>query len=812
MLWLLAGWVAPTLIFARGLFLSFTLFWHDTTITIMPLRDWAMRCLSRGHLPLWCPYVGAGDPTLAQGQGGVFYPTNLLSYLLGLPSWWDYTFQSWLGLGLAGTLFFLWLHRGKRLSPTASFLGGQTFALSGFMVCHVMHLPMLQIAAWLPAALGLAERLARAPGPRTLDVLLLAFVVAMAWLAGHPQTAVYLMVAALVWGWFHADAAARRRYWFAAGLAMALGMALASVQLLPTALQARFSHQRKDDVVAFARELSLTPRSLVNFLHPEFFGSYADGNYFGGDHHYEVCGWAGGAALLLFLPGLLFPLPRLSRTRWACLALIFLGLFFGLARLNPAYELLAYVPRLALFRGAGRLVLLIILGVAVLAATGFDSLRISRGARLTLGLVASLSLACWLVAPVALHAGAPPLRRALRPQALARAHGDAAKAEAKIAQKLAFWQKQVAPDNPYVALWLLLSAVALALSLPALHSGGLLSWAGKTLLLAGAVGHLLLLGYWYNPWHDRPDDLRAGAETRQAVVSWGWEGTGYFYTDPSLPAFATRPRWRPYSAQAVREWVLDYVHSLRPTANELGSVASVANPYPLAPKALWDLTERALPKALAGRGKLARPGQVLRALGVNWVITSPEGAARLEAVESRLLPGGRGEVVARLIEEPASLVWAADEVRFVPDEAAALKELAAPDYSWRRAIIEGPAEEPPSPAPALVQQVSLSPYGQVRLRVRCLGATWLVIAVAYHPGWQASVDGAPVQLWRCNAVMSALPLAAGEHEVKMTFHCPGLYLGALLSLMALTVAVLLLLVAWLRSEPSEPKASSGPSR
>ncbi len=58
---------------------------------------------------------------------------------------------------------------------------------------------------------------------------------------------------------------------------------------------------------------------------------------------------------------------------------------------------------------------------------------------------------------------------------------------------------------------------------------------------------------------------------------------------------------------------------------------------------------------------------------------------------------------------------------------------------------------------------------ELRLSVSSPGEALLVLADAWHPGWQATVNDAPAPVWRANLVFRALPVPAGESIVRMVF-------------------------------------------
>jgi uncharacterized membrane protein YfhO len=87
----------------------------------------------------------------------------------------------------------------------------------------------------------------------------------------------------------------------------------------------------------------------------------------------------------------------------------------------------------------------------------------------------------------------------------------------------------------------------------------------------------------------------------------------------------------------------------------------------------------------------------------------------------------------------------------------------------------------------------------LRLRVTLDRPGLLVISQTYYPGWQAAVDGQPVQLWRADAVLSGVYLEAGEHQVTLAYRPPLLWLGIGLTLAGIGACLGLLM--WPRPGP-----------
>ncbi len=63
---------------------------------------------------------------------------------------------------------------------------------------------------------------------------------------------------------------------------------------------------------------------------------------------------------------------------------------------------------------------------------------------------------------------------------------------------------------------------------------------------------------------------------------------------------------------------------------------------------------------------------------------------------------------------------------------------------------------------------------------------------AYDPGWAASVDGANAPLLTANGFAMAIPVAAGQHTIRLRYKTPGRAVGEGLSLVSLLLLIALI--------------------
>lgn len=114
-------------------------------------------------------------------------------------------------------------------------------------------------------------------------------------------------------------------------------------------------------------------------------------------------------------------------------------------------------------------------------------------------------------------------------------------------------------------------------------------------------------------------------------------------------------------------------------------------------------------------------------------------------------------------------------------------------------------ESPPAEAAAKTGQggtVQITRYENARVTIHASlpAAGFVVLADTDYPGWVASIDGAPVHLYRADSAFRAVWVPAGEHDIEYRFTMPILRIGTIASIAA-AVAVLALIVAGLARHP-----------
>ena len=251
----------------------------DVLTAFQPYYFLTKQALQNGEWPLWNPLEFTGMPLFANCQTAAFYPPRLLHAVLDIPL--ATTLYIILKLWLCGMTAFL-CGVGIRLSvPASRFLSvGWMLASYNVIWCN-WSLP--DVSVWLPVMFLGVEWILEGRYRRGGVVLALGATLIL--LAGHPETAfamssalgVYFLVR-LVW---------ERRWgkalWAPVGAcagAWCVALLVCAGQLLPfaeyLANSATFFERARD-----TRSTCLPPGNVVSFWLPRFFGTTNDGNYWG---------------------------------------------------------------------------------------------------------------------------------------------------------------------------------------------------------------------------------------------------------------------------------------------------------------------------------------------------------------------------------------------------------------------------------------------------------------------------------------------------------------------------------------------------
>ena len=384
----------------------------DLAQFLYPTYSFAAEWWRRGVVPLWNPYLFAGAPFVGDSQSGIFYPLNLLTFLISSPlTFREMEFLSVLHFFIAGAGMFGFLRyggvgvEGRPLSRIASLAGAIAFEFSDLFITHFGNLNLIAVAAWMPLVLLFYRR--AVIDCRAAFAVIAGALLATAFLAGHPQSFLFIIFTLVLFSLFHAwhelDASPSKEgaergptriekfffrvnpplrlrsghglsasylfplFMLALVAVVAIGLSapslLPSIEMTQHTLRAALPYEQ-------AAQFSVPPAQLIGLFVPGFFGRGPQ-NAWGPWDRVEV-GYIGILPLLLAL--LAVVLRRDSLTRFlGLLALLGLGLALGGYAILHGW-LYQFVPGFGQLRAPARFIFLFDFATAALAAFAFDCL------------------------------------------------------------------------------------------------------------------------------------------------------------------------------------------------------------------------------------------------------------------------------------------------------------------------------------------------------------------------------------------------------------------------------------------------------
>ena len=368
--------VAVILVFFRNLiFMRQVPMGSDLRVYYYPGWTYFHSSLSSLSNPFWCDHVYSGFPLFSDSEGGIFYPLSTLAYLLPVNVGYNLVF--WLHYLLAGVFFYLYV-REIGVSRWPSAIMAVPFALSGFIIAHLVHPNVVITAAWLPLFLLCLERgMKRA----SLKYFVLAGgVMGLQFLAGFLMIPLFGVALTPFYLFLYRREEGRRgrEALSLAGKGVALvlmvGLGLGMAQNLPSYNLVQESYRAGGLNEQASNIIHLKPAQMLTFVFPQLFGRGVDVGYWGAWSFEEVYGFVG--LLPLFLA--CFALGR--KRGWHAsfyLGVLAFSIVLALGNTGLLWRALHALPGFSVLKSPARFLLLADFALLVLGALGLERL-ISR--------------------------------------------------------------------------------------------------------------------------------------------------------------------------------------------------------------------------------------------------------------------------------------------------------------------------------------------------------------------------------------------------------------------------------------------------
>lgn len=247
--------------------------------------------------PLWNPYNFSGNPHLANLQSGPFYFINLL--FLFVPFLFSWTIYIVLQPILSGLFTYLFL-RSIKLAKIPSVYGGIVFAFSAFMIVWIQYGNLGHTLLWLPLVLFLINIYFE---KQTLFRLLaMTVVLSFSILAGYIQLAIYTYLFSLAFVFYHfIRENNKKKVWKKYAkiiIVFILPLPLCAIQLLPL-LEFLQNSLRTPYVFNQLSERLIPVFNTITIIFPDFFGNPVTRNYWLSGTYIERASYIGILSILL---------------------------------------------------------------------------------------------------------------------------------------------------------------------------------------------------------------------------------------------------------------------------------------------------------------------------------------------------------------------------------------------------------------------------------------------------------------------------------------------------------------------------------
>ncbi|MFW5941240.1 MAG: YfhO family protein [Chloroflexota bacterium] len=761
--------LVPVLVIGGGVLFSDTSFIYNLDIDYFYAHEQVLRdSFSKGEFPLWNPYFGGGAPSLSKIQIGIFYPPLILlrAILPPVPMFnWDLVLHLYLaGLGV------YWLLRDWRVEPLGGAFAAMTFMLSGAFMPRVFagHVSVIHSISWTAWLLLAYRRMLLRRTWRWL--LLFAIFAGLTFLGGHPQMSLIVFFVPLGYALLFVVVQARKRDWRSIATAAALSagaafltLGLVAVQLIPFVewlLQTSRGQGEAGVVTRLMTRDSLYPHQLFSLFFPYLWVDVPrvlqEVDVGGQDLFWEKSPYVGLVTLILV--GMRLSLGMRHR-RWRrrtryLIALAVFGLAMSMGSINPFYLILARVA--PYFRAPGRFLLLWSFGLSVLAGVCLHQLRQPADSRQA-DAVATATLRLWRWVALFMLALAP------------------------------LW---------YVAGRTFLQWLGVPGWIQDFIVAGFTHSINTGIVVVGVIYFLLWL---------------AGTG-RIGLRSWSYLAVAVAFVE--LLIFAV-PLIRPQPEAALR----DPVHPLAQLgvgADEVRIDGKREPPNYLVPT-LQHVTNGEEHKALDSLLDLSDDR------GVKYLAAGYRTSEELLEDENLVLVRNTGSAYLYRERDTLPRIYAAPAIEVVRSDEEALDSISARSFeAMRKSVVTLPPSAPLPEAleslhgsqtatPAFEGRFTDYASNTVRAEVETDAPVLVVFSEMYDPGWTATVDGEPVEVWKANYAFRGVLVKPGRHHIEMRFVYPSFRLGLRITVGAilLTIALSLLLAGRRiidRQSPSAGKA------
>lgn len=306
----------------------------DSLFSFYSWKFAAVKMLKSGVFPIYDPSTYMGSQLFSTGTTGLFYPLNILFFLLEFNFAWGIISAS--TVLLSSGFFYLWL-RNKGLEKIPVLITSIAYGFSAFIGLQVTFINTAHSVLWLPVILFTIDKLFLKGSRRYF--LLLIFCLFSSLNAGFFQGSLYVFVTSFLYAVYLFWKEKKRKDLFLVALGFIFSVLLSAVQIIPfmesVSQSSRLANYGSSGQASEIFEFFVKPKFFLTTFFPDFFGNPGKGNYFAEFGYYEFNNFSGTIAVIGFIFGL--TLLRKQREVRFFLTALFISILFASA--NPLSRL-----------------------------------------------------------------------------------------------------------------------------------------------------------------------------------------------------------------------------------------------------------------------------------------------------------------------------------------------------------------------------------------------------------------------------------------------------------------------------------------
>jgi len=742
------------------------IFGSDVTLEFLLNRAYGFGEVQKCNIPLWNPYQFCGYPFVASFQSAIFYPLNAVFLILNTAT--ALVISSLLHLYLAGCFGYGFAYSLTK-SRLSSLSAGIIIMLNAYILSRVYagHITIYSTYPWLFLCFWSYHK---AIVDRNWKYAFLTGLgISMEILAGFPLTVYNTCFGLLIYGLVYPsnDSVIRKTarslgILFTAGIT---GGLFSWIQLYPSMVLTKYSGRAGGVDYEFAMSNSYPPENFITFLAPSFFGNMVDSRYWGRWYLWEFLTYFSIPVLIIFLTSVCIK-NRAVRT-WLFVAIACVIMILGKYAFYYQW-LYEYIPGVNMFRGPGRMAIVLVPAFAIMTALFLAHLQQKKDtAHKVLGIAFKWSVGLAVLIFAILM--------------ICNAEGeDSIFWRTLVTNVLNLGDRHGSIDNWRSAAFY---ASSFKTSIESL-------WHAFTLLSLSAG-----LFYW---------GRKSGVNRNWLIVfivlitiDLCWVGKRYLQAvqpiEEKFPAAMVKvmntPEQIPQPRIATATDTIDVAKGSLDDISHIGGYdAAMLKRYI---EYINAHSGRPLDSLLV-ISETAKPGKMLKMTGLTHVVSTP----KKPAYPGSDLVYSDNQYKLYQIRNPYPRAFIVHKYRNIPERELRFEIIKSKGFDpLREVILEKepnikPVESPKSSKLEMVEFIDYQAH-EVKLKVQLASPGILVFTDAFYPNWKATVNGKIQTILAANHLFRAIALPAGKHEIAFSYQTQTFHASLKISLAAMIICILL---------------------